>query len=61
MANMVIKKKCIDCGQEFDITAGGQKFYAEHGWELPKRCKSCRDARKAAKKAKAAAPSEEKV
>lgn len=61
MANVVIKKKCTDCGQEFDITVGEQKFYTEHGWELPKRCKSCRDARKAAKKAKAADPDKEKA
>lgn len=61
MANVVIKKKCSDCGQEFDITAGEQKFYAERGWELPKRCKSCRDARKAAKKAKATDADKEKA
>lgn len=61
MANVVIKKKCTDCGQEFDITAGEQKFYAEHGWELPKRCKSCRDARKAAKKTKATDADKEKA
>ena len=37
---------CKDCGVTFDITPGEQAFYAEHGWELPKRCKACRKANK---------------
>ena len=37
---------CSDCGQSFTFTAEEQSFYAERGFQEPKRCKACRDARK---------------
>lgn len=37
---------CKDCGEEFTIKVGEQKFYEEKGLQLPVRCKSCRDVRK---------------
>lgn len=37
---------CIDCGKEFVISAGEQKFYESHNLALPKRCKDCRKKRK---------------
>ena len=37
---------CKDCQKEFLFTANDQKFYTEHNFEEPKRCKSCREARK---------------
>ena len=37
---------CKDCQKEFLFTANDQKFYIEHNFEEPKRCKSCREARK---------------
>lgn len=40
-----IKIICKDCGQEFIFTVNEQKFYEEHGYVLPKRCKFCRNAR----------------
>lgn len=33
---------CCDCGNEFDFTPRDQKFFAEKGFQDPKRCKSCR-------------------
>lgn len=47
-----MKEICRDCGEEFTITSGEQKFYQDHHWEFPKRCKACRDKRKAMKKKK---------
>ena len=38
---------CADCEKPFIFEAGEQKFFAEKGFTLPKRCKPCRDARKA--------------
>ncbi|HUG48054.1 MAG TPA: zinc-ribbon domain containing protein [Candidatus Limnocylindria bacterium] len=41
---------CLDCGAEFQFTAGEQDFYAQRGFtEPPKRCTTCRAARKAAR------------
>ena len=44
MAKMILK--CKDCGEEFEVTEGEQAWYAERGWEIPKRCKTCRVAAK---------------
>lgn len=41
------EKKCKTCGETFEIKVGEKKFYDDHGFELPNRCKSCRDKRKA--------------
>lgn len=37
---------CADCGGEFAFTERDQAFYAERGFEPPKRCKECREKRK---------------
>jgi CxxC-x17-CxxC domain-containing protein len=39
--------KCADCGTEFPFSAAEQQFYAEKGFQPPKRCRSCRQAAKA--------------
>lgn len=38
---------CADCGTEFPFSAAEQQFYAEKGFQPPKRCRSCRQAAKA--------------
>lgn len=37
---------CQDCGNSFEFTAEEQKFFAEKGFENPKRCPQCRAAKK---------------
>lgn len=37
---------CKECGEEFILTADNQRWYAEKGFNEPKRCKSCRKLRK---------------
>ena len=37
---------CQDCGNEFIFTEEEQNYYAEKGFQDPKRCKPCRMARK---------------
>ena len=37
---------CQDCGQTFDFSAEEQQFFAEKGFEDPKRCSKCRAAKK---------------
>jgi len=35
--------KCVDCGADFEFTAGEQQFYHEKDFKNePKRCKSCK-------------------
>ena len=41
-----MKLKCQDCGAEFEFSERDQKFYEEHGYVLPKRCRYCREKRK---------------
>lgn len=36
------KIKCQDCGEDFVFTVNDQRFYAEKGFNEPKRCKFCR-------------------
>lgn len=43
---MIIKIKCQDCGNEFIFTENEQKWFEEHGFIQPKRCKYCRKQRK---------------
>lgn len=38
---------CKDCGKDFTLSAGEQKFYKEKGLSHPIRCKDCRLKRKA--------------
>ncbi len=40
------KLVCVDCGDEFDFTEGEQQFFADKGFDAPKRCKPCRQAKK---------------
>ena len=37
---------CVDCGLPFAFTANEQKFFADKGLSMPKRCPSCRKWRK---------------
>jgi len=37
--------KCVECGHEFLWTEADQRFYREHGWVAPRRCKACRQRR----------------
>lgn len=39
---------CVDCGDQFPFSAREQAFFAEKGFQPPKRCKSCKQVRKAA-------------
>lgn len=41
---MTITRQCIECGEQFSISDRGQKFFAEHGFVLPRRCLPCRRA-----------------
>lgn len=38
--------KCKDCGKEFVVDDKELKWYADRGWDVPKRCKECRTKRK---------------
>lgn len=38
--------QCADCGQRFLWSAREQEFYAEKGFQQPKRCKQCKQAKK---------------
>ena len=37
---------CQDCGQSFEFTAEEQQFFAEKGFQSPKRCQNCRKQKK---------------
>ena len=48
MTNIEDKKlKCRDCGQDFDFSAGEQKFFESKGFNPPSRCTDCRKKKKA--------------
>ena len=34
--------QCCDCHEDFTFTSNDQKFYEEHDYCPPKRCKACR-------------------
>lgn len=39
--------QCLDCGCDFEFTAGEQEFYQSKGLvNTPKRCPQCRNSRK---------------
>lgn len=42
---------CGDCASEFVWTKGEQEFYAERGFQPPKRCQTCRRNRKEQRRA----------
>lgn len=44
---VVETKKCVECGNDFDIRKGEKDFYLSKGMLLPKRCSKCRLARRA--------------
>lgn len=44
---------CIDCGRQFEITPGEERFYKSKGLDLPKRCKPCRDKKRSMNNASA--------
>ena len=37
---------CADCGHDFVWSAKDQEFFAEKGFQPPRRCKDCRRAKK---------------
>lgn len=37
-----MKKTCIQCGEEFEITEGEVAFYEEKDMQIPDRCRRCR-------------------
>jgi CxxC-x17-CxxC domain-containing protein len=41
---------CAACQQAFPFTAQEQAFYAERGFQAPKRCRRCRQARRTGKR-----------
>lgn len=38
--------QCTSCGADFTFTADEQEFFAQKGFQEPRRCKPCRDAAK---------------
>ncbi len=38
--------KCMDCGEDFTLTAGEIDFFQKKGFTEPKRCKKCRAIKK---------------
>lgn len=41
-----MKRTCIQCGQEFELTNSEIGFYKKRKLALPKRCKECREKNK---------------
>lgn len=44
-----MKRTCIQCGKEFELSNSEIGFYKKRKLSLPKRCKECRDKNKKAK------------
>ncbi len=44
---------CVDCGRQFEITPGEERFYKSKDLDLPKRCKPCRDKKRSTLKYRA--------
>ena len=42
----IIKQRCKECGEFFNIDEKEQLWYKEKGFHLPRRCKSCRHLRR---------------
>lgn len=38
-----MKRTCIQCGKEFELTNSEIGFYKKRKLSLPKRCKECRE------------------
>lgn len=44
---LTVKKiVCERCGKEFEMAPAEQKFYIEHKFTMPKKCKDCRELRR---------------
>jgi hypothetical protein len=53
---------CISCNESFEMTMSDEKWYADKGLVIPKRCKPCREQKKASKEVAATAqPVEQKM
>lgn len=52
---MLMKRTCIQCGKEFEITQSEINFYKSKNLQLPKRCKECRAENKGKKNSQSAA------
>ena len=52
---MLMKKTCVQCGKEFEITQSEENFYKSKNLQLPKRCKECRAENKGKKGSQSAA------
>lgn len=46
-----LTKQCVDCGEDWVLTAGEQRFFKMKGFDFPKRCKRCRVRKKQEKMA----------
>lgn len=42
----IIKQRCKECGEFFNIDEKEQIWYKEKGFSLPRRCYSCRSLRR---------------
>jgi len=42
----IIKQRCKECGEFFNIDEKEQLWYKEKGFSLPRRCYSCRSLRR---------------
>ena len=47
-----MRKKCIQCGNEFTLADSEIEFYKNKDLEIPKRCKACRESNKKGAKQK---------
>ena len=43
-----MKRKCVECGKEFELPQSEINFFKKKGLNLPKRCKECREKKKLA-------------
>lgn len=41
-----MKRTCVQCGKEFEITDSEAAFFKKKGLQIPKRCKECREKNK---------------
>jgi N-acetylglutamate synthase-like GNAT family acetyltransferase len=42
-----VQLDCVECGQPFVWTANDQQFFAEMGFDPPKRCRGCKARKRA--------------
>ena len=46
----MLKRTCVQCGKEFEMSQSEINFYKKKKLSLPKRCKECREENKNKKK-----------